>query len=291
MRLIVTLFFFTINFSYAAPTEILTTTNILADTLSNISTSTVKISSLMSPGVDPHQYRPSPTDMRKMLGSELVITNGLHLEGKLLEAIEGVGKRVPVLTFADSIEKSRLRFMGNSENTVDPHIWFDVSLWNDALKGFLEKLKVKYPDMTIHQEAYLDELQMLDSWISAQIQSIPKEKRVLVTAHDAFEYFGARYGIEVLSIQGINTATEVSLRDLEKLVSVIVTRKIPAVFFESSVPKRSVEALIQGAAAQGHTVRLGGELYSDSLGAPGSGADTYVTMVKKNVETIVGALK
>ncbi len=273
--------------------DVLCTTNILGDTVAQIVPEGMHAAALMGPGVDPHLYTPTQRDILALARARVIVYNGLHLEGQMGRVLAALGRSRPVLAATDAIEPEALLRTEDSE-AYDPHIWFDVRLWSKTVPWLADRLAQHFPARAEELKAaaarYKEELDRLDRWVEAQIRRIPEERRVLVTAHDAFRYFGRRYGIEVVGLQGISTASEAGLQDLHRLVDLIVQRRIPAIFVETSVPRRAIEALQAACRARGHEVRIGGALYSDALGPPGSGADSYVGMVRTNVRTIVDAL-
>lgn len=274
--------------------KVTATTGMIADLAANVGKEHVEVSALMGPGIDPHLYKASQGDIEKMEKANLVFYNGLHLEGKMIDVFEQIGRKKPTIPVADKIEKSKLLAADNS-GTHDPHVWFDVMLWSEALNQVEEGLKKADPthqtDYEKNAAEYRKELAALDQYAKKQLSTIPKEGRVLVTAHDAFGYFGKAYDLEVVGLQGISTDSEYGLKDVQNLVNMLVERKIKAVFVESSVPKKAIEAVVEGAKAKGHEVKIGGELFSDAMGDAGTPEGTYLGMVRHNVNTIVSALK
>lgn len=275
--------------------RVVTTTGIIADTVSQIGGEHVTVTSLMGEGVDPHLYKASPRDMKRLLEADLVFHNGLHLEGKMADALEKLASRKPVSAISRGIPRSLLRSPEHQPDAIDPHIWFSVPLWQYAIDEITKVLSEQIPQ---HKEMLLqrsfkikEEYNSLDAWIKKEIATIPEERRILITAHDAFGYFGMAYGIQVLAIQGMSTDSEASLQEINQLVDTIVARKIPAVFVESSVPQKTVHALVEGALAKTHQVRVGGELFSDALGATGTEVGTLAGIIRHNTNTIVTALR
>ncbi len=275
--------------------KVTATTGMVADIVKQVGGDYVDVTQLMGAGVDPHLYKASEGDINRIDHADIIFYSGLHLEGKMVEIFEKIGKKKPVKAVTARLTKEQLLADPASPANPDPHVWFDVSLWmkaveqvRDDLSGFDPAHKETYE---ANASKYLAELKKLDDYARAQLATIPKERRVLVTAHDAFHYFGRAYDVEVMGLQGISTASEYGLKDVQNLVDVLVSRKIKAVFVESSVPKRSIEAVVQGAAAKNHTVSIGGELFSDAMGAPGTPEGNYIGMVKHNVDTIVRALQ
>ena len=273
--------------------RVVATTTVVADLVRQVGGDRVAIDCLMAAGIDPHSYRATPRDADRLAAADLVVATGLHLEGKLADLLERLGRRVPVVAVADTLPKDRL--LPVATDLYDPHVWFDASLWSGcpaAVAAALAELDPGHAaDYASRAETQAAALVALDGELRERIAAIPPARRVLVTAHDAFRYFGRAYGIEVVGVQGTSTESEAGLGDINRLVDLLVERKIPAVFVETSVSDRNVAALVEGAAARGHAVALGGRLYSDSLGEPGSGADTLAGALRANVETIVAGLK
>ena len=272
---------------------IVATTGMIADAAANIVGDSARVEGLMGPGVDPHLYKATRSDLDKLREADVILYNGLHLEGKMGEVLEKLAAQKPVIAVADVIDQDRLISTGN--DTYDPHIWFDLSLWREAVEVLGSRLAELQPEQADYYQrntrAYAQELADLHKWTQEQIASIPETQRVLITAHDAFSYFGKAYDIEVRGLQGISTLSEFGLRDVSELVNFIVERGIKAVFVESSVPTRSLEAVVSGVQESGHEVQIGGTLYSDALGASDTEAGTFVGTVRSIVNTIVSSLK
>lgn len=272
---------------------IVATTGMIADAARQIVGDSARVDGLMGPGVDPHLYKATRSDLSKLRDADLILYNGLLLEGKMSEVLEKLSQQKPVIAVADVINQQRLIDTGN--DTHDPHIWFDLSMWKEAVEILGKRIAEQYPDRADffleNAKRYTEELEALHQWTKKQIQSIPESQRVLITAHDAFGYFGQAYDIEVRGLQGISTISELGLRDVSALVNYIAERGIKAVFVESSVPSRSLEAVVAGVQQRGHDVEIGGTLYSDALGAEGTEAGTFVGTVRSNVNTIVSSLK
>lgn len=277
------------------PTVVATTT-IVADAVRHVGGDTVEVVSLMGAGVDPHVYKPSAGDVRRMAAADIVFYNGLHLEGKMGDVLENLnGRGVRTVAVADCISQEHLIVTSSlGDGGHDPHVWFDVSLWIEAMacirNGLVEIAPDRAAEIEENSRTYVAELQALNSEIADRLSVIAPENRVLVTAHDAFSYFGRAYGIEVRGLLGVSTASEAGANDVQELARFIAERKIPAVFVETSVSPRTIEALREAVAARGYEVNLGGSLYSDALGNPGGPAETYRGTVRANVETIVSAL-
>lgn len=274
---------------------IVATTGMIADAARNIAGDRMEVIGLMGPGVDPHLYRPAQSDLTHLSEADLVLYNGLHLEGKMGDVLERLAGRKPVTAVAGRIDPSLLRTPPEFAGSHDPHIWFDVKLWEKAVQEAADAIvAVDTANAEFYRanaRNYIARLDSLDAWVREQIASIPQQSRVLITAHDAFGYFGRAYNLEVHGLQGISTVSEFGLADLQNIVGIIADRKIKAVFIESSVPKRNIEALVEGVRGRGHEVKIGGELYSDAMGEEGKPEGTYIGMVSSNVRTIVEALR
>ncbi|WP_299095489.1 zinc ABC transporter substrate-binding protein [uncultured Metabacillus sp.] len=274
--------------------QVTTTTGQVADVVKNIGKDKVEVVSLMGPGVDPHLYQASQGDIQKLNQADLIFYNGLHLEGKMNEIFEKMSKDKQTVAVADSIPETMLLRTKDS-NAHDPHVWFDIQAWIHTIDSVEKELtKISPENESFFKEnalAYEKELQELDQYAKEQIETIPEESRVLVTAHDAFGYFGHAYGLEVMGLQGLSTDSEYGLKDVQGLVDILVERNIKAVFIESSISEKSIQAVVEGAKKQKHEVVIGGELFSDAMGEEGTEEGTYAGMFKHNVDTIVSALK
>lgn len=274
--------------------RVLTTTGIVGDLARHVAGEHATVESLMSTGVDPHLYKASESDVRRMAEADLILYNGLHLEGKMGDVLVKMARSRPVAAVTDDLPRDQLREPPEFLGQYDPHVWFDVRMWSECLDPIVRELSALDPENAesyrANAEAYRQELRELDGWVQAQMREIPEDRRVLVTAHDAFGYFGLRYGIEVVGLQGISTLSEAGLRDVERVVELVVSRRIPAIFVESSVPRRSIEAVQAAVRDQGQDVAVGGTLFSDSMGPAGAPEGTYVGMVRHNVKTVANAL-
>jgi len=272
--------------------NIVTTTTMLGDLAKEIGGDDVSITTLMGVGVDPHSYKPRPSDTNALSRADLIIINGLHLEAKLGDVLES-SQSDKLLIIGDFIPKGEL--LQDEDNVVDPHIWFDVENWKLAAKALADKLiSLDNANSKAYQarvDEYLIKLDELNSYVINKVMELPKEKRILITAHDAFQYFANAYGFEVYSIQGISTETEPSAKDIQDLANLTVRLDVKAIFVESSIPENTINSVINAARVQGHDVKVGGELFSDSLGSESDGADTYIKMVQKNTDMIVNGLK
>ncbi|HVS02993.1 MAG TPA: zinc ABC transporter substrate-binding protein [Thermoanaerobaculia bacterium] len=277
------------------PLRVVTTTGMIADSAARIAGEHATVQALMGPGVDPHLFKASESDVRKLTEADLILYNGLHLEGKMADVLVKVARRRPVVAVSESVPEEALREPPEFAGQYDPHIWFDVSLWAQTLEPIADALAELAPQQgdvfRANAAAYGRELGELDAWVTGRIAEVPAARRVLVTAHDAFGYFGRRYAIEVVGLQGISTLAEAGLHDVERVVDLVVERGIKAIFVESSVPGRAIEAVQAAVAQRGRRVAIGGTLFSDAMGPPGTPQGTYPGMVRHNVETIVEALK
>lgn len=280
--------------------RITTTTGIIADAVRNVAGEEhFVVESLMSPGVDPHRYLPSPGDVRKLGRAEVIFYNGLDLEGKLTDILQARHDRTGnAYALADALEPDELRFTDHRETTHDPHIWLDVKLWAKCVESIRDKLTEHYPEhgetFANNTAAYIENLQALDQELHQMADTVPAGRRVLVTSHDAFGYFGAAYGFEVYGLQGVSTASETTTRDVLNLANLLGTRQVPAVFTESSVPGKGLQTVLAAVREKYNwEVRLihGEEaLYSDSLGPAGCPADNYIGMMRHNMAVITGEL-
>ncbi|TCL56274.1 manganese/zinc/iron transport system substrate-binding protein [Kineothrix alysoides] len=276
--------------------NVVATTTMLADLAIEIGGERITANGLMGPGIDPHLYQASAGDVSLMQKADVVLYNGLHLEGKMGEIFENLSTQgSTVICIENGLDESMLLAWENDSSVHDPHIWFDVSLWKQAAKTVTDGLTQADPkgkaDYEANLEAYLEELDETDTYIRNRVTELSESQRVLVTAHDAFQYFGKAYGFEVRGLQGISTDAEAGTSDVSALADFIAERQIKAIFVESSVPPKTIEALQAAVKAKGFDVAIGGELYSDSLGGADSGAETYILTVKANIDTIVNALK
>jgi manganese/zinc/iron transport system substrate-binding protein len=275
--------------------RVVATTGMVADAVRVVGGSRVTVRALMGPGVDPHLYKASEGDVRRLEQADVIFFNGLHLEAKMADVLERIGDRRRTAALGDGIPAARLMRPAAFEGQPDPHVWFDVRLWSHAVAKARDVLAEADPAHAAgyrrRAAAYLDALGALDRELRARIAAIPEGRRVLVTAHDAFGYFGRAYGFEVVGLQGISTASEAGARDVSRLADMIARRRIPAIFVESSVSPRTVEAVQEAVRSRGFDVGIGGSLYSDAMGSAGTPDGTYPGMVRHNVETIAAALE
>jgi len=274
--------------------KIVTSTGMLYDAVINIVGDKMDAEALMGPGVDPHLYKATQGDLSRLRGADIIVINGLLLEGKMGEILKQLGKSQPVVAAAESIPETLLRASVPYENAYDPHVWFDVSLWKyavneigEAIMAYDENNKAYYQS---NLDKYINQLDDLHEFVKQEISSIPKKNRVLVTAHDAFGYFGAAYDIRVEGVQGLSTVSDFGLRDISDISDIIINNNVSAIFVESSVSDKAIKAVMQGCRDKGHEVKIGGSLFSDAMGAFGTVEGTYIGMVKYNTKTIVQEL-
>ena len=268
----------------------------ITDLVKNIGGKKINVQGLMGSGVDPHLFKASEGDVSKLANADIIFYGGLHLEGKLVEVFEKMSRQnIKTIAVSDALDKTTLIASELFPGNYDPHIWFNIDYWIQITQYVADQLSKTDPENKLFYETnaknYIKKLEVLKKEITATIQTLPKEKRILVTAHDAFSYFGKAYDFEVVGLQGLSTATEAGVQDVQKLATFIIDKKVKAIFVESSVPKRTIEALQAAVTSKGHDVSIGGTLYSDALGNSGSMEGTYIGMFQYNVNTIVNALK
>ena len=278
-----------------ARVQVVATTGMITDVAQRVGGVRVSVSGLMGPGVDPHLYKASAGDVRRLARADLVLYNGLHLEAAMGEVLVEMNRWRPTRAVTDSIPRSLLRSPPEYEGAYDPHVWFDVQLWERAVRAVEAALAEVDPahasEYRSRSASYRQELRSLHDWVLARAAELPPERRVLVTAHDAFNYFGRAYGFEVMGLQGISTAAEAGTADVQRVAETIAVRRIPAVFVETSIPRRAVEALQAAVASRGFRIEIGGSLFSDAMGDAGTPEGTYAGMVRHNVNTIVDGLR
>jgi manganese/zinc/iron transport system substrate-binding protein len=274
--------------------RVVATIGMIAEMVKQVGGERVEVEGLMGPGIDPHLYKASEGDVIRMASADIVVYNGLHLEGKLSGVFERMGNRVRTVAVTDGIDREKLLRPPEFEGAYDPHVWFDVTLWMDAVNTLEKALTGMDPAHGDFYRAngarYLKSLEKLDRYVRREAMIVSPRKRVLITAHDAFNYFGRAYGFQVKGLQGISTVAEAGAADIQALARLIVENEIPAVFVESSVPPRYIEALQEAVAARGFRVKIGGSLFSDAMGDPGTPEGTYIGMVRHNIDIIVSAL-
>jgi manganese/zinc/iron transport system substrate-binding protein len=269
------------------------TTSIIQDGLEDLMPADVEILSLMGPGIDPHLYKPTSADLGKLKNADIIVYNGLSLEGKMGEILKNLSRKKPTLAVSNFIDNKDLRKSSAFKGSYDPHIWFDVDLWQRGLTGLSDSIYLlqAWNSDLANTPSYSDTLKSLHEWVKSNIMKIPEEKRILVTAHDAFGYFGRAYGIEVVALQGISTLSEAGIKDIENLIDFILEKEIKSVFLESIISPKAIKAVIQGCRLKGYEVKLGGTLYSDAMGPEGTLEDNYPGMIRYNVNTIVNSIE
>lgn len=273
---------------------IVTTTGMIADTARQIGGDLVQVQELMGAGVDPHAYRQTRSDIVETARADLVLWHGLYLEAQMEEFLLVLAETNTVIPVADALPRDVLLSSEDYPDRFDPHVWMDPAIWADVAQVVQGALTDAVPEASaafaVNADALQVQIDALMSYSDAALSSVPENARVLLTAHDAFNYFGASYGFEVIGIQGISTESEAGLQRIGELVDMLVTREIGAVFVESSVSDRNIRALIEGASARGHEVVIGGELFSDAMGEAGTYEGTWIGMIDHNVTTIARAL-
>ena len=273
-----------------------TTTTMITDLVKNIGGDLITVNGLMGAGVDPHLYKASEGDVTKLYNADIIFYNGLHLEGKLVEVFEKMGNANKTqVALGEVLDEAGLIGSDYFASNFDPHVWFSIPYFKQFAREVAAVLSEKDPkyasNFETNLEQYLLQLDKLETEIKATIETLPETKRILVTAHDAFNYFGQTYGFEVVGLQGLSTATEAGVKDVQRLTEFIIEKQVKAIFVESSVPRRTIEALKEAVKARGFDVKIGGSLYSDALGNTGTVEGTYIGMFRYNVNTIVNELK
>jgi manganese/zinc/iron transport system substrate-binding protein len=274
--------------------NVVATTGMIADAARQVGGHLVEVKALMGPGVDPHAYRQTRTDIVALTKADLVLWHGLYLEAQMEDFMRDLSEGRAVVAVAESLPKPLLLTHDTYEDKFDPHVWMNPNLWSHVVVAIRDALAAVRPEARATFEAnataHLQDLSELATYTTKVLSSVPADSRVLLTAHDAFNYFGTAYGFEVIGIQGISTESEAGLNRITELVELLVSRKVRAVFVESSVSDRNIRALVEGAASRGHTVAIGGELFSDAMGGEGTYEGTYLGMIDHNVTTIARAL-
>jgi len=270
--------------------QVLATTGMIADIATIVGGENAEVTALMGPGVDPHLYQPTARDQGKLRAAQVVFYNGLHLEGKMVETFETLAKSKTVVAISHDIPEEQLLSWKDSAGMHDPHIWFDVRLWQQAVRTVEKTLSevntAHEPNYKLRADAYLKELDELDAYCRKRASELEQPQRVLVTSHDAFHYFGRAYGFQVVGIQGISTDSEAGLKAITDAVDLIKEFKLRAIFPETSVSRAAIERVAQDSGAN-----LGPELYSDALGSPDTHAGTYAGMIRTNIDNIVESLQ
>ena len=274
--------------------RVVTTIGMVTDVVKNVGAERVDVIGMMGPGVDPHLYKPTAKDVQRLGSAHLIFYNGLHLESKMGDVLAKMQGNTKTVAVTDAVNRDMLLRPPEFEGQFDPHLWFDVTLWMKTVGKVRDALSEFDPDNTMvywtNAERYLAKLAELHQYVKSQVERVPPQQRILVTAHDAFNYFGKAYGFEVRGLQGISTATEAGIADVQALATFIAERRIPAIFVESSVSSRSLEAVKAAVKSKGFDVEIGGELFSDAMGSEGTPESTYIGMVRHNIDTIVNAL-
>ncbi len=275
--------------------NVVATTGQIADAVKVISGGKLTITTLMGPGVDPHLYKATQGDMTKLDNAEVILYNGLHLEGQLQDIFDQMSKDKTVFAAAEVLKEGQLLADAENDSLNDPHVWFDIMLWKEVVDGIGDTLVKEYPEhkeeFEKNEKEYLAKLDELATFAKERVAEIPAEQRILVTAHDAFNYFGDSLGFAVSGLQGLSTEAEYGVKDVENMVNYLVDKNINAIFVESSVSDKALKAVIEGAKEKGQKVVIGGELFSDAMGAEGTEEGTYIGMYKHNINTIVNSLK
>ncbi len=274
--------------------RVVTTIGMITDIVKNVGGTQVEVSGIVEPGVDPHFYNPTPKDVQRFGSAHIIFYNGLHLEAKMADVLGKMSGDKLTVAVTDGVDRSLLLTPQEYEGLYDPHLWFDVKLWmqvvgkvRDVLSEFDVDNAVQYRS---NAESYLAKLMELDEYVKSQVERVRSQQRVLVTAHDCFNYFGKAYGFEVRGLQGISTASEIGIADIQELSTFIVERRISAIFVESSVSSQSLEAVKSAVKSKGFDVKIGGVLFTDAMGSEGTPEGTYIGMIRHNIDTIVHAL-
>ena len=274
--------------------NIVATIGMITDIAEIVGGNRVKVTGLMGPGIDPHLYKATAGDVSRLADADIIFYNGLHLEAKMSEVLERMSNRVKTVAVTDGIDRSMLLRPPEFEGAYDPHVWFDVTLWKKTVEIVRDTL---VEADTEHSESYrqnstvyLAQLDELHKYVKTQAERVPENQRVLVTAHDAFNYFGRAYGFQVRGLQGISTVTEVGAADIQELAKFIANARIPAMFVETSVSSRNIEAVQAAVKSRGFNVEIGGKLFSDAMGDAGTPEGTYIGMIRHNIDTIVKSL-
>ena len=285
------------NLPRAVPLKIVCTTGPVAEMVARVGRDLVEVDALMGPGVDPHMFSPIASDVRKLAAADAIFYNGLYLEGRMADLFDQLARRKAAFAVTEGLQQrqdARLREPPEFAGLFDPHVWHDPRLWADCagdVAMMLSELAPEHAERFARQAAqYQEELHALDEHCRETLGAIAAERRVLVTAHDAFGYFGQAYDLEVFGLKGISTEEEKDLKRQQELQAMIIERRVPAVFVESAVAPKTIEALVEPCRAAGWDLQIGGELYADAMGPPGSDADTYAGMIRHNVQTIAAAL-
>ena len=274
--------------------RVVTTIGMITDVVKNVGGTRVEVTGVMEPGVDPHFYNPTPKDVQRLGSAHIIFYNGLYLEAKMVDILAKMSEDTLTVAVTDAVDRSLLLTPSEYEGLYDPHLWFDVNLWMQVVGKVRDALSEFDADSTVlyrnNAERYLTKLMELNEYVESQVERVPSQQRVLVTAHDCFNYFGKAYGFEVRGLQGISTTAEVGIADVQELAAFIAERGISAIFVESSVSSRNLEAVKAAVKSKGFDVKIGGELFTDAMGNEGTSEGTYIGMIRHNIDTIVHAL-
>ena len=274
--------------------RVVTTIGMITDIVKNVGGTRVEVTGIVKHGVDPHLYNPTPKDVQRLSSAHIIFYNGLHLESKMADVLAKMSEDTLTVAVTDTVDRNLLLTPAEYEGLYDPHLWFDVKLWMQAVGKVRAALSEFDTDNTIlyrsNAERYLTKLMELDEYVKSQVERVPSQQRVLVTAHDCFNYFGKAYGFKVRGLQGVSTATEVGIADVQELATFIAERRIPAIFVESSISPRSLKAVKAAVESKGFNVEIGGQLFTDAMGNEGTLEGTYIGMIRHNIDTIVHAL-
>jgi len=281
------------TFNKVYPMKIAASVGMVGDIVKRVAGDKAEVTAIIGSGVDPHVYNPTRGDVATLIKSDIIFYSGLLLEGQMADILQKISKKRPVVAVTERLKEDYL-LHNEQTNHHDPHVWMDVSGWREAVAVVADALAAFDPQASdfyqANAAALRNDLKQLDDYARKTIASIPENQRILITAHDAFAYLGRAYNIEVMGIQGISTESEAGLKDINRIVDVLVARRVPAVFVESSVSDKNVKALMEGAASRGQKVTIGGELFSDAMGKPGTYEGTYIGMIDHNVTIIARAL-
>lgn len=282
------------NISKSEKIKVICTTGVIADAIDNILPDDFKVTSLMGPGVDPHTYKSKTSEMKSLIKADAIVYNGIHFESNLIDAIEEIRKSNFVISLGDIVPVDRLRKTTDFGTAYDPHFWHDVNLFATSVGLAGEQFSKKFPLFKVYidsaTKSYTQKLFETEIYVRNEITTIPESSRVLITAHDAFGYYGRLFGIDVKGVQGISTASDISIRGITELTDFIVSKNIPSIFVENSVSQKNINSVVEGCRSKGLNLTIGGTLYSDGLGDSLSGANTYIKMIRKNTNSIVRAL-
>lgn len=275
--------------------QVVTTIGMITDVARNVGGEHVEVVGLMGAGVDPHLYKATESDVSKLLNAQIIFYNGLFLEARMEDVFEQMAESKPTVPVGEAIPVTERLASPQYDDQFDPHVWMDVKNWMLVVEKIRDELSAFDPDnadaYSANADAYLAQLEELEAWVQEQTAAVPEGQRLLVTAHDAFHYFATGYDFEVYAPQGISTESEAGVEDIRRTIDIVVDRNIPAIFVETSVPPDVVEAIVEGARARGHDIRIGGELFSDAMGEEDTPEGTYIGMIRHNVQTITSALR